>query len=132
MREIIKVKAQLSKEFEIKDLRAAKKILGMEIMRDREKYERSRSISCVSIPASSMLLHLVAQVISTGKQPSATGKRCREQEQSSDGSGKKRKVFPRKVIRTPVISSKITDIPTDECSWRKYGQKSIKGSPYPQ
>ncbi|KAF3643360.1 putative WRKY transcription factor 17 [Capsicum annuum] len=41
------------------------------------------------------------------------------------------KVFPRKVIRTPMISSKITDIPTDECSWRKCGQKLIKGSPYP-
>ena len=37
MREIIKVQAQLSKEFEIKDLGAAKKILGMEIMQDREK-----------------------------------------------------------------------------------------------
>ncbi|PHU26198.1 Retrovirus-related Pol polyprotein from transposon TNT 1-94 [Capsicum chinense] len=37
VREIIKVKAQLSKEFEMKDLGAAKKILGMEIMWDREK-----------------------------------------------------------------------------------------------
>ncbi|PHT74695.1 putative ATP-dependent RNA helicase DHX37 [Capsicum annuum] len=36
MREIIKVKAQFSKEFEMKDLRAAKKILGMEILRDRK------------------------------------------------------------------------------------------------
>ena len=35
-REIRKVKAQLSKEFEMKDLEAAKKILGMEIMRDRK------------------------------------------------------------------------------------------------
>ena len=37
MREIIKVKAQLSKEFEMKDLGAAKKILGIEILRDKEK-----------------------------------------------------------------------------------------------
>ncbi|KAF3680613.1 hypothetical protein FXO37_03233 [Capsicum annuum] len=37
MREIIKLKTQLSKEFERKDLGAAKKILGMEIRRDREK-----------------------------------------------------------------------------------------------
>ena len=36
MREIRKVKAQLSKEFEMKDLGAAKKILGMEILRDRD------------------------------------------------------------------------------------------------
>ena len=34
--EIRKVKAQLNKEFEMKDLGAAKKILGMEIFRDRE------------------------------------------------------------------------------------------------
>ncbi|KAF3676317.1 putative LRR receptor-like serine/threonine-protein kinase MRH1-like [Capsicum annuum] len=37
MREKIKVKANLSKKFEMKDLGATKKILGMEIMRDREK-----------------------------------------------------------------------------------------------
>ncbi|KAG8489015.1 hypothetical protein CXB51_016942 [Gossypium anomalum] len=35
-REIKKVKAQLSEEFEMKDLRPAKKILGMEILRDRK------------------------------------------------------------------------------------------------
>ena len=34
--EIKKIKAQLSGEFEMKDLGAAKKILGMEIRRDRE------------------------------------------------------------------------------------------------
>ena len=34
--EIRNMKAQLNKEFEMKDLGAAKKILGMEILRDRE------------------------------------------------------------------------------------------------
>ena len=34
--EIAKLKAQLSKEFEMKDLGAAKKIVGMEIIRDRK------------------------------------------------------------------------------------------------
>ena len=34
--EIVKLKAQLSKEFEMKDLGAAKKILGVEIIRDRK------------------------------------------------------------------------------------------------
>ncbi|KAF3643365.1 hypothetical protein FXO38_20634 [Capsicum annuum] len=95
--------------------------------------EGSESIvNVVPPPSSSMLLLPIAQVVSAEKQSSATGKRCREQEQSGDGSGKKRKVFPRKVIRTSVISSKITDIPADECSWRKYDQKLIKGSPHPR
>ena len=35
-REIERVKIQLSREFDMKDLGAAKKILGMEILRDRK------------------------------------------------------------------------------------------------
>ncbi|XP_047339542.1 probable WRKY transcription factor 11 [Impatiens glandulifera] len=38
----------------------------------------------------------------------------------------------RKSIKVPAISSKMADIPADEHSWRKYGQKPIKGSPYPR
>lgn len=45
---------------------------------------------------------------------------------------KKRKSKLRKTIRVPAISSKMADIPSDEHSWRKYGQKPIKGSPYPR
>ena len=35
-REIERVKIQLSREFDMKDLGAAKKILGMEILRDKK------------------------------------------------------------------------------------------------
>ncbi|CAN1163937.1 Probable WRKY transcription factor 7 [Linum perenne] len=45
---------------------------------------------------------------------------------------KKRKSRMRRVVRIPAISSKMADIPADEYSWRKYGQKPIKGSPHPR
>ncbi|XP_068634772.1 probable WRKY transcription factor 74 [Aristolochia californica] len=60
-----------------------------------------------------------------------------------DGSGKcgtsgrchcskKRKLRVKRSIKVPAISSKLADIPPDEYSWRKYGQKPIKGSPHPR
>ncbi|CAM6108553.1 unnamed protein product [Calypogeia fissa] len=45
---------------------------------------------------------------------------------------KRRKQRLKKTIKVPAISSKLADIPPDEYSWRKYGQKPIKGSPHPR
>lgn len=45
---------------------------------------------------------------------------------------KKRKMRLKRVVRVAAISLKMADIPTDEYSWRKYGQKPIKGSPHPR
>ncbi|KAK4792778.1 hypothetical protein SAY86_023213 [Trapa natans] len=86
--------------------------------------------------------------VSAGKPPISSvpfKKRCHEHEHSEDVSGKisgsangkchcskKRKNREKKVIRVPAISNKVADIPADEHSWRKYGQKPIKGSPYPR
>lgn len=91
----------------------------------------------------SSLLVGAAPAVSAGKPPlssSAFKKRCHSHGHSEDLSGsgsrchcsKKRKSRAKKIVRVPAISSKMADIPPDEYSWRKYGQKPIKGSPYPR
>ncbi|XP_074586244.1 putative WRKY transcription factor 21 [Curcuma longa] len=45
---------------------------------------------------------------------------------------KRRKLRVKRSIKVPAISNKHANIPSDEYSWRKYGQKPIKGSPYPR
>ncbi|KAJ9682417.1 hypothetical protein PVL29_018350 [Vitis rotundifolia] len=45
---------------------------------------------------------------------------------------KRRKLRVKRSIKVPAISNKVADIPPDEYSWRKYGQKPIKGSPHPR
>ncbi|XP_058113654.1 WRKY transcription factor WRKY51-like [Magnolia sinica] len=81
--------------------------------------------------------------VSAGKPPLSSSYRKKCHGHSDDVSGKsagssrchcpkRRKSRVKKVTRVPAISSKIADIPPDEHSWRKYGQKPIKGSPYPR
>ncbi|KAJ4707710.1 putative WRKY transcription factor [Melia azedarach] len=98
---------------------------------------------------SSIFLAPSAPTVSAGKPPLSSQpykKRCHDHHELSDdlsgkfsasGSSKchcskRRKNRVKKTIRVPAISSKIADIPPDEYSWRKYGQKPIKGSPYPR
>nr|CAB3484076.1 unnamed protein product [Digitaria exilis] len=86
---------------------------------------------------------------SCGKPPLSSGagqkRRCHEHAHSENVAGgkyganggrchcsKRRKHRVKRTIRVPAISPKVADIPADEYSWRKYGQKPIKGSPYPR
>ncbi|KAJ0982403.1 hypothetical protein J5N97_010658 [Dioscorea zingiberensis] len=62
-------------------------------------------------------------------------KRCSSRGDAGSGKChcfKRRKVRIRRSIKVPAISHKLADIPPDEYSWRKYGQKPIKGSPHPR
>lgn len=75
-------------------------------------------------------------LVPSAKPPlsSSHRKRCHDAALSSGHChcSKKRKSRVKRTIRVPAVSSKIADIPADEYSWRKYGQKPIKGSPYPR
>ncbi|CAA7033043.1 unnamed protein product [Microthlaspi erraticum] len=97
---------------------------------------------------SSIFLAPAPHVASSAKPPLSGlpyRKRCFEHDHSEDFSGKisgsgngkchckkSRKNRMKKTVRVPAISAKIADIPPDEFSWRKYGQKPIKGSPHPR
>ncbi|KAG5097918.1 hypothetical protein JHK82_047772 [Glycine max] len=86
----------------------------------------------------------LSHVSSAGKPPLSSSSFKRKCSSENLGSGKcgssssrchcskKRKMRLKRVVRVPAISLKMADIPPDDYSWRKYGQKPIKGSPHPR
>lgn len=82
-----------------------------------------------------------SQLSNPGSSQSAPRRRCSglgEDGSAKCSSGgrchcsKRRKLRVKRSIKVPAISNKLADIPSDEYSWRKYGQKPIKGSPHPR
>ncbi|XP_059063359.1 probable WRKY transcription factor 21 [Cryptomeria japonica] len=66
----------------------------------------------------------------SGKGDESGGGKCRSSGRCH--CSKRRPLRVKRSIRVPAISSKLADIPPDDYSWRKYGQKPIKGSPHPR
>ncbi|XP_057973590.1 probable WRKY transcription factor 7 isoform X2 [Malania oleifera] len=95
-------------------------------------------------PSLSSGFHITHMSQSAGRPPLSSSSLKRKCSSVDDAAGKcrssssrchcskRRKSRVKRVIRVPAISSKMADIPPDDYSWRKYGQKPIKGSPHPR
>ncbi|KAM0906960.1 hypothetical protein ACQ4PT_016436 [Festuca glaucescens] len=99
--------------------------------------------SVASLDAKSSSFHLIGGPAMSDPVNAQQAPRRRCTGRGEDGNGKcavngrchcskRRKLRVKRTIKVPAISNKIADIPPDEYSWRKYGQKPIKGSPHPR
>ncbi|CAA0819617.1 Probable WRKY transcription factor 7 [Striga hermonthica] len=99
-----------------------------------ERRETSTTISFAS-PAASFVSSLTAGRADS-LQPSMTSSGFQitnlSQASSAGRPPLSTKSRLKRVVRVPAISMKMADIPPDDYSWRKYGQKPIKGSPHPR
>ncbi|KAM0826495.1 hypothetical protein ACQ4PT_068840 [Festuca glaucescens] len=99
--------------------------------------------SVASLDAKSSSFHLIGGPAMSDPVNAQQAPRRRCTGRGEDGNGKcavngrchcskrSRKLRVKRTIKVPAISNKIADIPPDEYSWRKYGQKPIKGSLIP-
>lgn len=85
--------------------------------------------------------HLIGAPLSSDQNSLQHKRKCSGRDEGSAKCGssstrchcsKKRKHRVKRSIKVPAISNKLADIPPDDYSWRKYGQKPIKGSPHPR
>lgn len=99
--------------------------------------------SVASLDGKSSSFHLIGGPAMSDPVNARQAPRRRCTGRGEDGNGKcaatgrchcskRRKLRVKRSIKVPAISNKIADIPPDEYSWRKYGQKPIKGSPHPR
>ncbi|GFQ02816.1 probable WRKY transcription factor 15 [Phtheirospermum japonicum] len=108
----------------------------------------SKTINFSCSPAISFISSLTGgdTISAAGKPPLSTSSSFKRKCASENGDvsgkcsgsscrchcSKRRKMRLKRVTMVPAISMKMADIPPDDYSWRKYGQKPIKGSPHPR